>query len=243
MEAIVKYLLFPSNLITLSAILGLVLLCARFTRKWGGALCIFAFACYLIFGAGPVAFWLLGNLEYQISPASASEREKVQTVVILAAYGESDLSIPLSSRVNSETAFRLLEAISLFRGAPHSKLIVSGGGEAPAIMRDVLVAAGIPSGQLHVNPDSFSTFESARHLSATLGKSPFLLVTSAGHMPRAIGVFRKAGTAPLAVPTHYLAKRNWLAIQYLPSPAHLVYSDLAVSEYAALCWYSLKGWL
>jgi uncharacterized SAM-binding protein YcdF (DUF218 family) len=243
METVVKYLLFPSNVITLSAILGLLLFGIRFTRKWGGAFCIVAFSGYLIFGTGPVAFWLLSNLEYQISAATAAEREGVQTVVVLAAYGESDLSIPLSSRVNSETAFRLLEAISLFRGAPYSKLIVSGGGEVPAIMRDVLVAAGIPSDQLQVDQDSFSTFESAHHLSATLGKSPFLLVTSAGHMPRAIGVFRKAGTAPLAVPTHYLAKRNWLAIQYLPSPLHLAYSDLAISEYAALGWYSLKGWL
>ena len=243
METVVKYLLLPSNLITLSAILGLVLFGPRFTRKWGGALCIVAFSGYLIFGAGPVAFWLLGNLECQISAASAAEREGVQTVVVLAAYGESDLSIPLSSRVNSETAFRLLEAISIFRGAPHSMVIVSGGGEVPAIMHDVLVSAGIPSGQLQVDRNSFSTFESARHLSAMLGKSPFLLVTSAGHMPRAIGVFRKVGTAPLAAPTHYLAKRNWLAIQYLPSPVHLVYSDLAISEYAALGWYSLRGWL
>jgi uncharacterized SAM-binding protein YcdF (DUF218 family) len=243
METIVKYLLLPSNLITLSAILGMVLLGARFTRKWGGALCIVAFAGYLIFGAGPVAFWLLGNLEYQISPASASQREGVQTVVVLAAYGESDLSIPLSSRVSNETAFRLLEAISIFRAAPHSMVIVSGGGAVPAIMHDVLVSSGIPSDHLLVDGNSLSTVESARHLSATIGTSPFLLVTSAGHMPRAIGVFQKAGTVPLAVPTHYLAKRNWLAIQYLPSPVHLVYSDLAISEYAALGWYSLKGWL
>lgn len=243
METIVKYLLLPSNLITLSAILGMVLFGARFTRKCGGALCIVAFAGYLIFGAGPVAFWLLGNLEYQISPASASQREGVQTVVVLAAYGESDLSIPLSSRVNSETAFRLLEVISIFRAAPDSMVIVSGGGAVPAIMRDVLVSAGIPSDHLLVDGNSLSTVESARHLSATIGRAPFLLVTSAGHMPRAFGVFQKAGTAPLAVPTHYLAKRNWLAIQYLPSPVHLVYSDLAISEYAALGWYSLKGWL
>jgi uncharacterized SAM-binding protein YcdF (DUF218 family) len=71
----------------------------------------------------------------------------------------------------------------------------------------------------------------------------FLLVTSAGHIPRAMGVFRKLGMNPRAAPTYYLTRRNWLAVQYLPSPLHLQYSDLAVSEYAALFWYRLNGWL
>ncbi|MGA6826471.1 YdcF family protein [Nitrospira sp. NS4] len=243
METVVKYLVLPSNLITLSAIFGILLFALRSTRKWGGALCIIAFACYLFFGAGPVAFWLLGNLEYRIAPASASQREGVRKVVVLAAHAESDPNVPLSSRISGETAFRLLEVISIFRAAQDSLVIISGGGPAPAIMREVLVSAGIPSDHLVIDGDAFSTFESAHHLSPTIGTSPFLLVTSAGHMPRAIGVFQKAGTVPLAAPTHYLAKRNWLAIQYLPSPVHLAYSDLAVSEYAALSWYRLKGWL
>lgn len=198
---------------------------------------------YLIFGSGPVAFLLLGHLEYQISPISASERQGSHTMVVLAGHAEPDLFIPLSSRVNSTSAFRLLEVISVFQSIPDSKVIVSGGGVVPGIMREVLVTSGIPADRVMVDAESFSTFESAKHLAATLGKSPFLLVTSAGHMPRAVGVFRKAETTPLAVPTHYVTKRNWLAIQYLPSPLHLAYSDLAISEYAALCWYRLKGWI
>ncbi|MDP3598860.1 MAG: YdcF family protein, partial [Nitrospirota bacterium] len=116
-------------------------------------------------------------------------------------------------------------------------------GEVATIMRDVLVSSGVPAGQVLVDPDSFSTFESAKHLAHTLAGRPFLLVTSAGHMPRAIGVFRKAGTSPLPVPTHYLTKRNALATQYFPSPTHLAYSDLAISEYAALAWYYMNGWM
>lgn len=241
MENILKPILLPSNIITFSALIGIVLLCIKHTRRWGASFSICALTCYLLFASGPVAFLLLGYLEYQIASATASERESAHTIVVLAAYAEPDQNIPLSSRVSNGTAFRLLETISLLRGAPHSTVIVSGGGVVPNIMRDVLIASGIPPDHILVDSDSDSTFDSAMHLSPILGDAPFLLVTSAGHMPRAKLVFEKAGTSPRAVPTHYMTKQNWLAIQYLPSPLHLMYSDLAISEYAALFWYRLKG--
>jgi len=241
MEAFIKYLILPSNLIALSAVLGFGLLCSRWSRRVGVWLSLWTFVCYAVFASGPVAFLLLGYLEYQVPSATASERENIHTIVVLSAYAESDPSVPLSSRVSSGTAFRLLEAISLFQVAPDSNVIVSGGGVVPGIMRDVLISAGIPSDHIAVDDKSLSTFESATHLAPILGMAPFLLVTSAGHMPRAKGVFQKLGTNPRAVSTHYMSKKNWLAIQYLPSPAHLAYSDLAVSEYAALLWYWLDG--
>lgn len=243
MATILKYLILPSTLIMISAIAGLVLLCAHSTRKWGVWLSFAAFVSYMIFASGPVAFLLLGHLEYQVVPSMVSEREGARTIVVLAAHAEPDGGIPLSSRVNGAAAFRLLETLSLFQAEPESIVIVTGGGEVPIIMRDVLASAGIPAGHILVDVNSFSTAESAQHLAPMLGTSPFLLVTSAGHMPRAMGVFQKAGMIPRAVPTHYVTKRNWLAIQYLSSPVHLGYSDWAVSEYAALLWYRIKGWV
>ena len=70
---------------------------------------------------------------------------------------------------------------------------------------------------------------------------PFILVTSAGHMPRSMHVFKKAGLNPIPAPTHYLTRKNNLAISYLPSPLHLRYSDLAIHEYAAILWYHVKN--
>ena len=243
MIEILKHLILPSTLITWSAVAGLLLLRARSTRKWGASLSFAAFAAYLVFASGPVAYLLLGHLEYRIIPATVLEREGIRTVVVLAAHAEFDSHIPLSSRVNGAAAVRLLEALSLFQSSPESTVIVSGGGDVPIIMREVLVSAGIPSERIVVDAESFRTVESAAHLSARLGTTPFLLVTSAGHMPRAMGVFQKAGMSPCAVPTHYVTKQNWLAIQYLPSPVHLEYSDLAVSEYVALLWYRVNGWV
>jgi len=243
METFFKHLILPSNLIAVSAVLGFCLLCSRWSRRVGTWVSLLTLACYVLFASGPIAFLLLGYLEYQVPSATVSEREGIRTIVVLAAYAESDPLVPLSGRVSNGTAFRLLEAISLFQAKPDSILIVSGGGVVPAIMRDVLISAGVPADHIMVDDASFSTFESAMHLASELEKAPFLLVTSAGHMPRAMGVFRKIGGDPRPIPTHYLTRRNWLAIQYLPKPSHLEYSDLAMSEYAALVWYRVNGWL
>jgi len=242
-EAVVKYLILPSNVIAIAAIGSVVLASVRWTRMWsvysGGV----ALALYAILGAGPVSFLLLGQLEYQIPPATMLERIEAGTIVVLAGHAEYNFDHPLSSQVNSASAVRLLEVLRLFQSAPNSSVIISGGGDVPVIMRDVLVSSGIPDEQVLVDSSSNSTFESARNLVATLGEAPFLLVTSAGHMPRAMGVFRKVGTNPLPVPTHYLTQRNWLATQYLPSLMHLECTDLAISEYAALLWYRVNGWI
>lgn len=243
LEGVVKYLVLPSSIVTVAVGVSFVLACIQPVRRWSIAAGIVALAVYAIFGTGPVSFFLLGFLEYQIPPATLSEQKHASTIAVLTGYAEYDSDHPLSSHVNSASAFRLLEALQLFRSAPDSTVIISGAGEVATIMRDVLVASGVPAGQVRVDSDSFSTFESAKHLAHTLAERPFLLVTSAGHMPRAIGVFRKAGTVPLPVPTHYLTKRNVLATQYFPSPTHLACSDLAISEYAALAWYYMNGWM
>jgi len=243
MTAIVKYLVFPSNLIFLSAVAGIGLLCCRATRKFGKSFMALALVLYLVFGTGPVAFWLLGQLEYQVAPVVPEARDGVSTLVVLAAYAEPDPDVPVSSRVSDAAAIRLLEVLSQYSRNPNLKIIISGAGGVPEIMRDVLIAAGVPDGHILIDVDSLHTFESAKHVFSLLQKEPFLLVTSAGHMPRAMGVFRKIGGNPRPIPTHYLTRRNWLAIQYLPKPSHLEYSDLAMSEYAALVWYRVNGWL
>lgn len=243
METVIKPFLVPSGLIMLCGITSVVLLCFRLGRKPGVRVGIVALTLYVVFGSGPISYLLLGHLEYKIPPATAAERAGVQTIVVLAAHAERDPILPLSSHVNSPSAYRILEALKLFRENPDSVVIVSGSGVVPSVMGEVLISTGISNDRIHIDAASFSTRQSAQQLYPRLGRSPFLLVTSAGHMPRALGVFQKVGMEPRPAPTHYMTRRNWLAVQYFPSPLHLQYSDLAISEYEALLWYRLKGWL
>jgi len=243
METVAKFLVQPSSAVTIGGVVTLGLLAVRPARRWALVSGAAAVAIYLVFGFGPIAFLLLGSLEFRVPPSSESERAAASTIVVMAGYAEADADYPLSSMVNSTSAFRLLEATMRVRARPSSRVIISGTGNVAMIMRDVIVSAGVPAAQVDVDSMSKSTYDTARTLAPRLGQAPFLLVTSAGHMPRSIGVFRKAGANPVPVPTDYMTKRNILATGFAPTPMHLHYSDLAIAEHVALIWYRFNGWV
>jgi uncharacterized SAM-binding protein YcdF (DUF218 family) len=70
----------------------------------------------------------------------------------------------------------------------------------------------------------------------------FILVTSAGHMPRSLGAFGRAGMNPTPAPTDYLAKMDPLEGNFLPNLSNLMRADLAVHEYLGMLWYGLKAY-
>ena len=106
-------------------------------------------------------------------------------------------------------------------------------------MKEVLLSLGLPDNQVIIEAESRSTFENAIVLQKKLNDRSFILVTSAGHMPRAVAVFKKLGMNPIPAPTDYQVGNNPLASHYLPSPSHLIYSDLAVHEYLGILWYRI----
>jgi uncharacterized SAM-binding protein YcdF (DUF218 family) len=238
-EALIKYFLLPSGMILTLVVLGFILSFVRKDRKIGLYLILFAGILYAFFGTGPVSFWLLGHLEYQYPfVESINTANEAQPIVVLAGHAEKDASRPVSSLVNSSTAFRLIEAVRLLQKNPESEVIVSGC-DASQIMKQLLVEVGVNQNKVVVENQSTSTYESALNLKDQLLDREFLLVTSAGHMPRAMGVFRKQQMNPLPAPTDYMSRKNYMAISYLPSPLHLYYSDLAVHEYLGILWYKL----
>ena len=67
------------------------------------------------------------------------------------------------------------------------------------------------------------------------------LVTFAGHMRRAVGVFRKKGVVTIPAPTDYMLPRSAWHASWTTSAVHLQASDLAVHEYLGIAWYRLTG--
>ena len=237
MEEIVKYLLIPSNLITLLLMTGVLLLFVAHCRKIGLRCLGLAAILYIIFGSGPVSFWLLSTLEYQYPAVSdPASHAGVKVIVVLAGDAQYDSLVPVSSQVNSSSAFRLIEAARLLQVHTEASVMISGQEAVPGIIKEVLVSIGIPANKVTIDNLSSSTFKSAKNLSPVLGEKAFFLVTSAGHMPRAVQTFKKQGMQPIPAPSNYLTRRNILATQYSPSPSHLQCSDLAIHEYLALFW-------
>lgn len=239
MKLLTELILQPSGLVALLLIAGAVLFFLLRCRRAAAIAIAAAGLVYLVFAHGLVAFWLMSPLEHATAPAqNDSTSASPDFLVVLTGYALADTRRPITGQVNSASGFRLLEAARLFARRP-APVIISGNGEVPALMRDLLVQLGVPNRQIVIEAESSNTYESAVHLRDRLAGKQFYLVTSAGHMPRSLGVFRKQGLTAIPAPTDYLAARSWRDIDIVPSARYLAISDLAMHEYLGLLWYRL----
>ena len=123
------------------------------------------------------------------------------------------------------SADRFRELGQLARRWPHSRVVASGEPRSTL----ALLGKGIASQRVLVESRSKNTHENAEFLATLVKPQPgerWLLVTSAVHMPRAMGVFRKNGFAVEPWPIHDGPKDNY---------------DSAVHEWIGLVAYWLRG--
>ena len=238
----INALIMPSNLAILSLVTGIILLIFDRFRGLAKALLIFAGSIILIFSTGTVAALLLSPLEYQYPfIKDPTERPEVRKIVVLTGYAADYPLVPLSSKINSASAFRVLEAQRLFLSCQDCEIVISGNPAATTLMKELLVSMGVPEGQIREDSASAHTYISAQTLRQWFDDDSFYLVTSAGHMPRAMGVFEKQGMNPVPAPTDYQLPKEVLKAGIHLSPQHLYWCNLAVREYAGIAWYKLTG--
>lgn len=236
------HILLPSNLIILFLIVGVILVITRKRRRAGWIMFALSATIYVIFGTGIISTWLLGSLENRYTSLASTEGlQDVKRIVILAGYGERHAGLPPSSEVNFASAYRLMEGLRFVQLLPDANILVSGGGAVPGIMKGLMVSMGLSEQRISIDNHSNNTHESAENVKKLTGGEMFILITSAGHMPRAMGAFVKAGMNPVPAPTNFMSVRERRFMDYLPSPRHLVYADLAVHEYLGMVWYRLTG--
>lgn len=242
MVGIFKDLILPSGLITNCCIIGVIFAVFKKLRRVGILLLGGAGILYAALGSEAISFWLLGSLEYQYPPLCVTESIKnVNVIVVLSGNAWDNPDLPLSGRVNSASALRSIEAMRLFRELPESEILISGGGKVPEIMRNLLISLGVPPHRILTGDGSGNTYENALEVQKKVGSKSIVLVTSAGHMLRAMKVFQKLGMDPIPAPTHYMSRKDYYAVAYLPTPLALEYSDFAAHEYIGILWYRLRN--
>jgi uncharacterized SAM-binding protein YcdF (DUF218 family) len=193
-----------------------------------------------------VASWTLESL---YPPGDTDRQTYTDAIVVLAANMYSP-NPPEPVRLPGwATYVRCRHAAWLYHNWRALPLIVSGGsaeGKAAAeIMRDTLVAEGVPPSNIWLEARSLSTYENAVFSAQILrdrGIAAVTLVTEAYHMPRAVQCFRKQG---LRVTTSPCAYRS-LGFEgqfknYLPNARAIQNWEDVLHEYAALLWYRLSG--
>ncbi|MDT7688961.1 MAG: hypothetical protein QOE46_1720 [Acidobacteriota bacterium] len=229
---------------------GLVLLWFTRRQRAGKCLATTGALIMLLLGYGFASHGMLASLERRYAPvadASALGRP-VRWIVVLGGGSSSDETLPPAARLSEGSLARLVEGIRLQRQLPGSRLLLSGGsvfgsGTDAETMRALALELGVEPASLVLDASSPDTETQAEVVRSQLGAEEFLLVTSASHMPRAMALFKKAGTNPTPAPTHFITQKNHglSPTEFFPSAGGLRSAETAVYEYLGLAWAKIRG--
>jgi uncharacterized SAM-binding protein YcdF (DUF218 family) len=190
----------------------------------------------------PVADALLAPLERQRpAPGNAQSAPSIRYVVVLGSSYSPGGGLPVTAALEQDGLVRAVEGVRLWRHLEGARLVVSGGAPAGKIASalgyaELARSLGVEDSALIVLDRSLDTADEARAVASVVGTAPFLLVTSAYHMPRAVRLMERAGLHPIPAPTGHKVKRHsrFELRDWLPSSSALNKTERALHEYLGL---------
>ncbi len=244
-------LIVPSHVIALILAAGVILLLTRFERV-GRRLILASLVLVLIFGVLPIGNALMLVLEQRFPPRVSSGIP--QGIIVLGGAIDPEHSAARGRTSLNSAAERMTEVAALARRYPAARIVFTGGSAnlilagppESAFVLDLFESFGIPRSRVELEERSRNTAENASLTKLLIDPKPgerWLLVTSAIHMPRAIGAFRKAGFPVEAYPVDWNTK-GWSDVWTGPFwPLEgLIASDTAIRQWAGLFAYWLGGY-
>ena len=249
-------LLYPTSL-ALALLVAAVLL----ARRRGAQRVCLAMAVMVLLVAGNdwVVAGMTRHLEGQFLPRDPVP--EADAIVVLSG-GVLGRRAPRPSIEIGEAGDRLIYGASLYKQGKAPQIICTGnvatGGMAPRPasedMAELLAILGIPDSAIVTETRSENTHDHAVLVCPMLEQrraGRVLLVTSAMHMPRAMGVFRRGCPAVefIAAPTDFRAPYDppmpWYrrGVALLPTPGSLLAFSEAAHEYLGVAYYTLRGWM
>jgi uncharacterized SAM-binding protein YcdF (DUF218 family) len=245
------FVLTPSNLFAGLILLGLCLGWSRRTARLGRALAFTGVALLLVGGFSPLSNWLIAPLEERF-PAYRDDTTPIAGVIVLGGAVLPDESAARGQLTLNDAGERLVALSELARRYPDAVLLFSGG--SGALLQDEAVEAetvrrfaealGIAPERLTTEAASRTTAENAARTKELLGSAGgrWLLVTSAWHMPRAVGTFRRVGLDVTAYPVDYRTRGPRDAGRLFNTLSEgLRRLDVAAKEWVGLLAYRLTG--
>ena len=248
---ILGFLTWPSNLLVLLGIAGALLLATRFARA--GLQCVLAsILLFAICGFSPMGNALILPLEQRFPPWNPA-RGAPDGIIILGGAFDTVVAPARGEISLNEAAERMISAVELARKYPNARIVFSGGsgriiyaGSAEAELAVRLFEyLGVPASRIITEDRARDTDENAKFSKAVAEPKPgerWLLVTSAHHMPRAIGAFRRAGFPVEAYPVDWRTRGpEDLGRPFRTLSDGLKRTDTAGHEWIGLLIYWLTG--
>ena len=222
----ISIFILPLSIVLLILIIGLVLLYID-KIKLSKRILTLGFVVLILFSYNPITNTLANNLEKEYSKLKVVPKD-VKHILLLGGSFEQ----------------RAWELLRIYNENKHLKIITSGyegGNLIPEAERsaNILEQLGVPKENIirHVKPKD--TKEEAIKIKELLGDKPFILVTAGYHMPRAMALFKKEGTNPIAAPSHFIGRK--VDFFSIPNVGNLYKTQIVIHEYVGLLWAKLRG--
>jgi len=250
------FLLQPSTLIALLIGYGAILIWTGWAR-WGRRFVTIGAILLLIAGLSPLGNALILPLEDRFPRADLDRPPAPTGFIILGGAEDRLVGTARRAPTLNEAGERMVEAAILARRFPQAKIAFSGGDAGILYKSDneavgaetLLTAMGVPRGRLVLEANARDTYENAVFLKEQLTKQGelgpgkrWLLITSAYHMPRAMGAFREARFEVEPWPVDYRTRGTAdLARPFDKVSEGLRRVDVASREWVGLLAYWLRG--
>lgn len=198
-----------------------------YTRWWRGGrrFMVLATSLLLLTTVVPTGYKILSFLENRF-PQPMEIQEDVKGIIILGGSFDLQVSVARQKTCYNLAAGRIIEFLQVAHKYPHLPVLFSGAGAVDnpyanesANMQKLLESLGFDMSRVHFENKSKTTIENAKLSYELVKPAPgdkWLLVTSAYHMPRSVGLFRGAGwnVIPYPVDYHFSPEVSWFDFNY-----------------------------
>lgn len=239
----------PANIITLLLVVGAILLWSPF---FNAGRFVVSGAAFLIVAviAFPIGHWIARPLEQRFH-SELDLPGNVDGIIVLGGTLDPELTAIYKQPILGDSAERLTAFAALSRRYPNARMVFSGGSgrigggvpEAAEVGR-LLKDLDVPSERVIFESASRNTYENALYVSRLVTPKPketWILITSAWHMPRAMGVFRAFGFEPYPYQVDYRTSPARAALWKFDLGEALGLIGPAMREWIGLTAYRLMG--
>jgi uncharacterized SAM-binding protein YcdF (DUF218 family) len=248
---ILGFFSMPSNVLMTLGVIGVVLTATRFARA-GRRIGVTTLMLLGVAGWSPFGNAIILPLEERFPPWDAA-RGAPAGIISLGGALDTVVSPVRGEVALNEAAERMTAIAELARRFPDARIVFSGGSgrlifdgvsEASLAAR-LFESFGIARERIALEDKSRDTDENGRFTKQLVQPKPgerWLLVTSAHHMPRSVGVFRAAGFPVEAFPVDYRTRGAVDLLRPFSTLGDgLRRTDTAMREWVGLAIYRMVG--
>ncbi len=245
------FIVVPGNLIVLGIVIGIALLWTRwhrFAKSFLGFIALVVLFITIV----PIGPFAVSVFEDRFPKPQISQK-KITGIIVLGGVVSPGLSASRGELSFGTATERLVAFANLAKQHPDAKLVFTGGSGDPFypelseahIIRPFLASMGINLDRVIFEGKSRNTVENAQLTYELLNPTPtenWVLITSAFHMPRAVGCFRKVGWNAIPYPVDYgTMAGNERPSLHFNFTKGLSYLNAAVHEALGLIAYYVTG--